>query len=231
MLTRCPSPKCRHEFDLPCSTDRANSACPACGQTATFRSLELAVHVDKVYGHKLASGDTIESLAAAEVEQATLSVLVEDVRSLWNVGSIFRTADGSGFSQLFLSGITGCPPRKEIAKTSLGAEESVAWSYCRNALEVLPALRTAGVMIVGLECSAGSISLTAALAENRLTAPLCLVVGNEVNGLSAESISLCDLICHLPMRGKKESLNVAVAFGIAAYTIAEHLLSRNDRSS
>src|SRR5262249_30978207 len=143
---------------------------------------------------------------------ASYSAIVEDVRSLWNVGSVFRTADGSGFSQLYLCGITGCPPRKEITKTSLGAEQSVSWQYFRNVLEIIPALKKDGVMIVGLESTPDSVPLSEALARKQLRAPLCVVVGNEVTGLSAEALLSCDIVCHLPMRGVKESLNVAVAY-------------------
>lgn len=228
MLTRCPNPKCRHEFELSCQKQVAVDHCPACSQIATLRPLEIAIHIDKVYGHKHSSGDSTECYRAKANEPEPFSALVEDIRSLWNVGSIFRTADGSAFSHLFLAGITGCPPRKEITKTSLGAEESVTWSYGRNALEIVPDLKVAGVQIVGLECTADSIPLTSALATGSLRAPLCLIVGNEVSGLSAESLSLCDLVCHLPMRGKKESLNVAVAFGIAAYMIVEQLAANDD---
>jgi tRNA G18 (ribose-2'-O)-methylase SpoU len=137
------------------------------------------------------------------------------------VGSIFRTADGAGFSRLYLCGITGCPPRKEITKTSLGAEDTVPWTYCAGALEVLPRLRRQGVLVVGLEQTPDSRALSSAIAEGDLRRPLCLVVGNEVAGVSAEALSRCDLACHLPMRGLKSSLNVAVAFGIAAYMLTE----------
>lgn len=157
-------------------------------------------------------------------EPVPLTVLVEDVRSLWNVGSIFRSADGAGWTRLILSGITGCPPRKEIAKTSLGAEDHLLWKYYLSAVDVLPQLKSAGVLIVGLERNLDSIDLSKAVADGRLRTPLCLVVGNEVTGLSAESLDLCDVVCHLPMRGFKESLNVAVAYGIASYTLASAFL-------
>jgi tRNA G18 (ribose-2'-O)-methylase SpoU len=147
--------------------------------------------------------------------------LLEDVRSLWNVGSIFRTADGAGFSLLYLCGITACPPRREILKTSLGAEENVAWDYYTSALNILPRLKEQGVQVVGLELTPASTPLATAVERKLLGKRLCLVVGNEVTGISAEVLPMCDLVCHLPMRGVKESLNVAVAFGIASYLLAE----------
>jgi len=119
--------------------------------------------------------------------------------------------------------VTGCPPRKEIEKTSLGAEQTTAWEYHKNAVTVLRELHHRGVKLIGLERSESSIPLFEAIAQQKITssAPVCLIVGNEVMGLSAEALSLCNLICHLPMRGTKESLNVAVAFGIAIYAIVE----------
>ena len=155
------------------------------------------------------------------ISQQPVTALLEDIRSLWNVGSIFRTADGAGIKQIYLCGITGCPPRKEIAKTSLGAETEIAWQYFVGPLDALMLLRTAGITIVGLERTAGSQELTSDFVRHNLKSPMCLVVGNEVAGISAEVLDVCDFICHLPMRGAKESLNVAVAFGIAAYMLSD----------
>jgi tRNA G18 (ribose-2'-O)-methylase SpoU len=153
-----------------------------------------------------------------------LSVVVEDVRSLWNVGSIFRTADGAAFQHIFLCGITGAPPRREIEKVSLGAEKNISWQYVVNPLTALESLRLGGVQVMGLERTDESITLKEALSSEQVHRPLSLVVGNEVSGLSPQALSLCDLVCHLPMRGMKESLNVAVAYGVAAYMISDHLL-------
>lgn len=162
-------------------------------------------------------------LKTIDTSQARLTAIADDVRSLWNVGSIFRSADGAGFDTLFLCGITGTPPRKEIAKTSLGSEDHVNWYYAPTTAALIPILQQQGFYIVGLEFTPDSSLLTEVLQEKVLTQPLCLCVGNEVAGLSAETLAQCDIVCHLPMRGFKESLNVAVAFGIAAYAIAEQL--------
>jgi tRNA G18 (ribose-2'-O)-methylase SpoU len=189
----------------------------------TVKPIEVIWEVDK---RSALAAVSPKSLDTSKIQ---LAACLDDIRSLWNVGSIFRSADGAGFDTLFLCGITGTPPRKEIAKTSLGAEEHVQWHYFGFTAELLPLLRQQGFMIVGLEFveeageQAGSMSLKQALAERKLAKPLCLVVGNEVLGVSGEALSHCDLVCHLPMRGFKESLNVAVAFGIAAYEIAEQL--------
>lgn len=141
--------------------------------------------------------------------------LVENVRSLFNVGSIFRSADGAGISKLFLTGITARPPHREIRKTALGAEEHVPWEYHADALQLARRLRRQGVAIVALEETEQSVAFDTA----EYTFPLCLVVGNEFRGVTRELIEAADLTVEIPMRGVKESLNVGVAFGIAAYEI------------
>jgi len=218
MLTRCPNPKCRHEFEVPETRAGKNGPCPNCGQVITFRSLDVLRQVERQQ-KRLVQNESPKAPGAPD----RFSVLLEDVRSLWNVGSVFRTADGAGFGRLYLCGITGCPPRKEIAKTSLGAEDVIAWEHHTGALEVLPSLNQRGVQVVGLETTSDSIPLSRALKECLLHPPLCLAIGNEVAGLSAETQAACEVICNLPMRGVKGSLNVAVAFGIAAYQLADRL--------
>ncbi|MBN1543066.1 RNA methyltransferase [candidate division KSB1 bacterium] len=149
-------------------------------------------------------------------ERIPLIALLDDVRSLHNVGSIFRTADGVGVEKLFLCGITGIPPRPEIRKTSLGAEESVAWDYNKEAMEAVHHLRGRGYQIVALEQTTGSIDYRRA----DYVFPLCLIVGHEFHGVADELIAVCDLSIDIPMRGIKQSLNVSVAFGVAVYEIA-----------
>ena len=220
MLTRCPNPKCRHEFDVSAEREGKNGPCPACGQVITFRSLAILNEVERQHA-RLYQARLDRSGDARELPR--FSGLLEDIRSLWNVGSIFRSADGAGFQKLILCGITGCPPRKEIAKTSLGAEDVIAWEQHSGALEILPALIERGVQIVALEKTPDSVELSTALEQGALRAPLCLLLGNEVSGVSAEALARSDLRVHLPMRGAKTSLNVSVAFGIAAYAIRERV--------
>ncbi len=144
--------------------------------------------------------------------------LIENVRSLHNVGSMFRTADGAGISKLYLTGITGCPPREQIRKTSLGAEESVAWEYCASSGEIVDKLKSEGVAIITLEHTDQSIDYFRADFQF----PACLVVGHEHRGVSEELLRKADLAIEIPMRGIKQSLNVSVAFGIAAYQLAHY---------
>jgi tRNA G18 (ribose-2'-O)-methylase SpoU len=220
MLTRCPNPMCKMTFEVADERQGKNGPCPACGQVITFRSLEVLLAIERQHAQLQ------ERRAQAQLQPeraAPFCALLEDIRSLWNVGSIFRSADGAGFGHLFLCGITGTPPNKAIAKTSLGAEEHVLWEHHSHALEILPRLASGGVQIVVLERTEKSVELTPALEQHRLRTPLCLVVGNEVAGVSVETLARADVVCHLPMHGVKTSLNVAVAFGIAAYQIRQRI--------
>ena len=219
MLTRCPNPSCALTFEVPDEREGKNGPCPQCGQVITLRSLAVINEVQRQQERLHAARLDRSRNAGGEVPR--FAALLEDIRSLWNVGSIFRSADGAGFDCLYLCGITGCPPRKEIAKTSLGAEDVVAWEHHSGALDVLPALAERGVTLVALEKTETSVPLSEFLASQPLAPPLCLIVGNEVSGVSAEALARARHVCHLPMRGTKTSLNVAVAFGIAAYQIAE----------
>ena len=144
-----------------------------------------------------------------------VSVLCEDIRSLYNVGSIFRTSDGAGIEKLYLCGYTGYPPRPEIDKTALGSVDGVPWEYRPNQFEVINEIRKHGYRIVALEHTNGSIPYT----EARYEFPTCLVLGNEVNGISDELLSRCDMAVDVPMHGLKQSLNVTVAYGILVYHI------------
>ncbi|MDZ7343997.1 MAG: RNA methyltransferase [candidate division KSB1 bacterium] len=142
--------------------------------------------------------------------------VLDNLRSLHNVGAIFRTADGAGIGKLYLCGMTGTPPRTEIRKAALGAEEQVPWEYFKETIEALDTLKSQGYFLVALENIAGSVDYRRAAYRF----PLALVVGHEYYGIAPEVLSRCEAVISLPMRGKKNSLNVAVAFGIAAYEIA-----------
>jgi len=147
--------------------------------------------------------------------------VLDNIRSLHNVGAIFRTADAAGVNKLYLCGMTGAPPRHEIRKAALGAEETVPWEYFSQTSETLVKLKSAGYFLLALE------SAPASMDYRRVTYqfPLALVIGHEFNGVAPETLQQCDAVISLPMRGKKDSLNVAVAFGIAAYEIASRLES------
>ena len=148
-------------------------------------------------------------------------VICDNIRSRYNVGSIFRTADGVGADKIFLCGITPAPPHRKIEKVSLGAEKTMPWEKRRQIWRIIEKLKKEGFFILALE---NKIKC----AENIFDFSKCqnktaLIIGNEVGGISPAIIRRCDKIVYIPMRGKKESLNVAVAFGIAAYQICDKI--------
>lgn len=150
-----------------------------------------------------------------------LTVVLNNIRSLHNVGSIFRTCDGVGVEKLWICGITGYPPSNQIAKTALGAEDYVDWEYGEDILTVVKRLRKKGYQIVVLEQTEQSIFHQAFVPQK----PLCLIVGNEVEGVQQEVANHGDCSIEIEMAGIKNSLNVAVAFGIVTYHIRNQWLS------
>lgn len=142
-------------------------------------------------------------------------LLAHNVRSLWNVGSFFRTCDAFAVEKIYLTGYTGCPPRKEITKVAIGAEQTVSWEHAEDPLPVLTNLKREGWQIVALELSPGAIPLSTFQPKDRV----CLVVGHELAGVPEEIRRLSDAIVSIPMLGTKESLNVAVAAGIALHAL------------
>lgn len=152
-----------------------------------------------------------------KMERFPIYVLLDDVRSLYNVGSIFRSADGARVAKLILTGFTPVPPRKEIEKTALGATTTVPWERVRDPLEAIAALKRDGVRICLVEQTDESRPYDSIRAADL---PLCLVVGNEINGTREEIVAVADMAVDIPMYGMKQSLNAAVAFGIAAFAAA-----------
>lgn len=151
-----------------------------------------------------------------------LFLILHNIRSAENVGSILRTADAVGVSCVYLCGITPAPvdrfgrPNTKVLKTSLGAEESVMWEQREDTKELLEELKARGVHLIALEQSPQSVDYTTVT----LNAESALVVGSEVDGVGEDLLALCDRVIDIPMRGKKESLNVSVATGIALYSLA-----------
>lgn len=168
--------------------------------------------------------------------QRKLFLILHDIRSAYNVGAIFRTADGAGVSKIFLSGYTPCPyslcervadrpipsekkyktkADKMIEKTALGAEKNIPWEKCESLGKLIEKLRREKIQIAALEKIGGAIDLK----KYKPIFPLALILGNEVEGIVKSVLKKCDAIVSIPMRGKKESLNVSVAAGIAMYEI------------
>ncbi|MDQ7029487.1 MAG: RNA methyltransferase [Ardenticatenia bacterium] len=145
-----------------------------------------------------------------------VALVVDNVRSAWNVGALFRTADGLGVERLYLCGITPTPVHPKVHKTALGAEESVVWEHAPNTADILIRLRTRGWQVWALEQAPGARPLNAVeLPEGRVA----LVVGNEVCGVGPDLFPLCDALICLPMRGMKRSFNVEVAAAILLWAL------------
>lgn len=140
-------------------------------------------------------------------------LICQNIRSLFNVGGLFRCADVFGVSKVYLCGYTGYPPRKEISKVALGAERWIAWERRYQTHTLVKELSAQGVKIIALETGRQTI----ALPKVEPQFPLALVVGNEVTGVSKTILNLADQVVSIPMFGRKESLNVVVAAGVALY--------------
>ncbi|NPV85183.1 MAG: RNA methyltransferase [Anaerolineae bacterium] len=153
------------------------------------------------------------------VPTITLELLLDNIRSAFNVGSIFRSADGAGVRHIHICGITPTPDHPRVVKTALGAEMVIPWTQHWNSLEAAQKLKQKGYTLWGLECTSTSTALPQALRNYLPSTPLLLIAGNELGGVDADLIAQCDQVVHIPMLGIKESLNVAVAVSIAIYMI------------
>lgn len=145
------------------------------------------------------------------MNQSEIVLIAHNIRSLWNVGSLFRTADAFAVSKIVLSGFTPLPPRREIAKTALGADEWIAWEHSSDVEATLNEFKSGGYMLAALEITDDAVQVSSYDCPEKI----CLILGHEVTGVSPELLGLCDDSVFIPMQGKKESLNVAVATGVA----------------
>jgi 23S rRNA (guanosine2251-2'-O)-methyltransferase len=158
-------------------------------------------------------------------EKIPICLLLDNVRSLHNVGSAFRTADAFRVEKIFLTGITGTPPHREIQKTALGATESVAWEHAESTAEAIQKLKEEGYTIVIVEQTTDSLPLQTFYGEQ--DKKYCLVFGNEVHGVSEEAIALADLALEIPQVGTKHSLNISVCLGIVVWEMFRHYTFSN----
>lgn len=155
--------------------------------------------------------------AAVDYERLRLpaTVLLDNVRSMYNVGAFFRAADGVGLEKLCLCGITAHPPKRAISKTALGAEEAVSWEHDWDAVHMAEGLRRSGFELAAIETSTHAVDLF----EWQPRFPLCVAFGNEVDGLRPELLEMAEAHVRIPMLGQKKSLNVATAGGIVLYEL------------
>ena len=152
--------------------------------------------------------------------------LVENVRSLYNVGSIFRTSDAVRLNKLFLTGYTGSPPRREIEKTALGSTESVPWKHIKDTKEAIKEIKKSNIKLIALEHTSKSKPYN----EFEYNFPLCLMLGNEVDGLDEVTITKADFSIEIPMFGLKQSLNVSVAYGVVMFHILQIYLKKSENN-
>ena len=150
-----------------------------------------------------------------EASKTPLIIILDDIRSLNNIGSVFRTSDAFLIEKIFLCGITATPPNKEIHKTALGATETVTWEHSENVIDVIEKLKLEGIKVFAIEQVESSIFLED--FEIKKNQKYALVFGNEVFGVSQNAIELCDGTIEIPQLGTKHSLNIAVSVGIVIW--------------
>lgn len=201
---QCSNPDCSLRFPAPVTTSGKPHLCPRCKTTA----------------QSVPNRQDVEAFNPREKSppQQHLEVLLDNIRSTFNVGAMLRTSDGAGIHRAHLCGITPQPGNPRISKVALGAEFSVPWEYHENGVKAATACKNRGLQLWALEIQPGAISIFD-IPDEILNEPTLLVVGNEVTGIDPGIQELCDRSFWIPMEGYKRSLNVAVAFGIAVYTI------------
>jgi len=202
--------------------------CPVCmGETRVILSRKLILEPSPTrpsgtlpkYGRGSLVENTGSDVVFGEGQGGVLAILLDNIRSAWNVGSIFRSAEGFSFEHAYLCGITPTPENEAVAKTSLGAEDSVTWSYHKDAVKLVKGLKKEGWKIWVLEEDERAKEIVTAECKRQ---NVVLIVGNEVTGVDPELLDLCDEVFYIPMHGEKKSFNVGVAFGIAAYALVSH---------
>lgn len=199
----CTSPSCGTRFPVR-EGDPRGLTCPRCNAPALLAGGPFAEHKTGRMEHP--------------GKAPAIEVLLDNIRSLYNVGSIFRTSDGAGARHLHLCGITPTPENPKLKKTALGADEVIGWTYHPDACLAAAMLKARGMRLWALEGGDRSEPLIHALPDIE-GPPMVLVLGNEVSGVDPGILAQCDRVVSLPMQGIKSSLNTSVAFGIAVYTL------------
>ena len=169
---------------------------------------------------KKLSMDELERLSVEEfkeIKKSPIVLVLDNLRSLNNVGSAFRTADAFRIEKIYLCGITGTPPHRDIQKTALGATESVEWEYCLNTMEAMGKLKNSGYQLCALEQVNNSKMLNSFFPEKEQK--YALIFGNEVFGVEEEVLKACDHVLEIPQLGTKHSLNISVSLGIAVWDL------------
>lgn len=206
---QCTRADCRLRFPVAADTT-LGERCPHCGE-ATVVDLAYDTH-DAHAPEEAQAAEPATRVAGPAVE-----ALLDNVRSLRNVGSMFRTADGAGLRHMHLGGFTPTPAHPQMAKTALGAEATVPWTLHRDGAAAAAWLESAGMRLWALEGGPHSRDFFEVAASEAAGPPIVLVFGHEVSGVDPRILARCERVLRLPMLGLKGSLNVSVAFGIAVY--------------
>jgi tRNA G18 (ribose-2'-O)-methylase SpoU len=199
----CTNPQCTFRFPDQ-KTDSEIAYCPKCGASAPVL---CRVNSDQ-FDHFVLKG------------KSDLVLLLDNIRSVYNVGSIFRTCEGLGIGEIILAGITPTPDHPRMNKTGLGAIPSLKWLHANNGLKMAVDLKSRGFQLICLESSQTALSIET-IKRKDIRKPVCLIVGNENLGVDPDIQALSDLVVAIPMAGEKESFNVSVAFGIAAFYLIQ----------
>lgn len=205
-ICECSNPACGLRYPAGIR-DNAYGRCPAC-------------HAPVVHSHKLLQPEAERHETHGAKVTLDLHALLDNVRSVYNVGSIFRSADGAGLDTLYLCGVTPTPDNPRLAKTALGAHRSLKWESWPNAVSLAQKLRETGYHLWALEEGERATSLLDAPPPPKRTV---LVAGSEVAGVDPDLLQLCERTFAIPMRGVKRSLNVATAFGMAALILSSRV--------
>lgn len=204
-FVQCVNPAC--QLRMPIDLDQFSGRyCPRCGEPVQIVTVSQP-------------RKTVDEKSTAV--KRTLTVILDNIRSAYNVGSIFRTADGLGVKKLYLCGITPTPKEMDaLRKTALGAENTIKWEYHSDGLNVTKKIKDQGYHLIALERTAKSLFINDFRPDPSDQRIIALVLGNEKAGVDPGILALCDEVLALPMMGEKASLNVAVAFGAAAYWLS-----------
>ncbi len=202
-LVDCPDPACRHRYEVAKAQLWHRTTCPSCGAQGAAIPNRWPSHGP-------------ETPWSGTFDVAGISLVLEDLRSAYNVGSILRSCDAFGAAPVLLAGVTAPADNPKVVKTALGAHRSVSTLHVRSAVEVVRTAAARGYTVAALETTARSVKL----GSRALQPPLVLVVGNEVAGVSSPVLDAAHVHLDIPMRGIKTSLNAAVACGIALYVLS-----------
>jgi tRNA G18 (ribose-2'-O)-methylase SpoU len=214
IFCRCIDAACGLRFPV-APDDAFRGRCPACGAAVTIVATTVSTTIPATVS---AAGST--TAARSAIAGPRLRILLDNWRSLFNVGSAFRTADGAGVEHIYLCGITATPRQPKLAKTALGAEAAVPWSYHPDAVALADELRGDGAILWALEAQPTASALFDIAADDLGAAtqrPLVLAAGNEVTGVDPGLLARVERIVAVPMLGRKESLNAAIALSVAVY--------------